>query len=122
MAQYKTIKGQEINGLVINRYEKTMSVAADDGGTYLCWLVGEAQPMVSFQPSNLKQKYSEVRIACRAIFPNGEFVDFMSIKAAADHYRMSSSTISRQIKNGEKLTSGKLKGVRFERVVENERD
>lgn len=116
--EYITISGEKITGLVIRKYGKTMSVAGDDGNKYVCWLVGESDPVVSFTPKNVMEKYEERRISCRAIFPNGEIVDFTSINDAANHFRMSSSTVSRQLKTGEKIASGKLKGVKFVRFTE----
>lgn len=116
--EYITISGDKITGLVIYRYEKIMTVAGDDGRNYVCWLVGESDPVASFTPKNVMEKYEENRIACRAIFPNGEIVDFASIKAAANHFRMSASTVTPRLDNGNKITRGRLKGVRFEKIVE----
>ena len=114
--KFKTIQGREITGDIINRYTRIMSVAGHVGRNYVCWLVGDPRPLEDFSFTPVKpENFRGIEPKkCRVIKPDGTCITFVSMGAAANHYRADRSTVSRNCESDKPIRSGRLKGYKFE--------
>lgn len=127
---FETIDGRKVNGKVINRYQKTMSVLLEDGGTVTCKLQGDPQEKVNnfnkwpktskkIDLKNVRSsgKYGKNKIAIRVVFNDGKFEDYLSIRSCSSAIGLDKSEIARLIESGNVVRNGPLKGSTFHRMT-----
>lgn len=118
---YTTIKDEKVEGEIVARGEKTMTVqTAND--RVLCFLVGDpaprnTRPALRRKPTqNKKPKKPRPVHPIRCVAPDGTTTDFPSIKQASDTLGVSKSLIQSSYKEGRKATKGMFKGYQFFRI------
>lgn len=125
---YETIDGRMVSGKIINRYEKTMSVLLEDGGSVLCKLQGDPkekansfnmwpEKVLELQEVNAKGKYGKDKVAIRVLFVDGKFEDYLSIRSCSSALGFDKSEIARLIETGNPVKFGPLKGSTFHRMA-----
>lgn len=124
---YQTIDGKWVEGEVINRYSRTMSVLTTAGGTVVCKLQGPAEPKVNnfnLWPEKVAELkhykrsfYGKEQVAIRVVFPDGKHEDYHAIRGCANAIGFDKSEIARLIESGNPVQVGPLKGTTFHRLT-----
>jgi len=110
---YTTIDGEPIDGTVVSRRQKTMTVE-NENGRFLCWLQGEPE-VINHCPTlpAKRAKAGRESMAVRAIAPDGSFEDYSSITSAASDLHVSASVIQKNFKNETVVSKEIVKGYQF---------
>lgn len=103
----KNMNGKLVEGVLISRMERTMTIRDSDGNTHFCWTDQELEE---------KKETSPLTVKCRVVNPHGDIATFNSMSDAARAYEISLSAVSKKCKDGTTFAHGKMQGYRFEKV------